>query len=159
MGSKRSSQNSVAKDCAARVMETIPLMMRFIRKDMREQNKTFMSVPQFRTLAFVDRHPGASLSDLAEHLGVTRATASTTVERLVQDELVLREENPEERRRVLLTLTKTGKQRLQKTRETTRNHIAEFLATLPEEQISQIEAGLFLLKEVFEPTEFTLPPK
>ncbi len=134
-------------------------MMRFIRKDMREQNKTFMSVPQFRTLAFVDRHPGASLSDLAEHLGVTRATASTTVERLVQDELVLREENPEERRRVLLTLTKTGKQRLQKTREITRNHIAEFLATLPEEQISQIEAGLSLLKEVFEPTEFTLPPK
>jgi DNA-binding MarR family transcriptional regulator len=158
MGIKRSSQEKVAKDCAARIMETVPLMMRFIRKDMRAQNTTYMSVPQFRTLAFVDRNPGGSLSDLAEHLGVTRATASATVERLVQEDLIQRQENPEERRRVSLTLTKTGKQRLQKSREATRTHIADYLGSLPEEQISLIEEGLTLLKNIFEPTELNPPP-
>ncbi len=42
-------------------MEAVPLVMRFIRADMRAINATDMSVPQFRTLAFLDRNPGASL--------------------------------------------------------------------------------------------------
>ena len=74
------STRKKSQQCAARVMEAVPLVMRFIRADMRAINATDMSVPQFRTLAFLDRNPGASLSELAEHLGVTRATASANTE-------------------------------------------------------------------------------
>jgi DNA-binding MarR family transcriptional regulator len=111
-----------------------------------------LSVPQFRTLAFLDRNPGTSLSDLAEHLGVTRATASATIERLVQRNYVHRNDHPQERRRVVLKLTEDGLHHLGQARKQTRDRIADLFNNLTEEQILQIEEGLILLKQVFEQT-------
>jgi DNA-binding MarR family transcriptional regulator len=105
------------------------------------------------SLAFLNRSPGASLSDLAEHLGVTCATASATTERLVQRNLVQRIDDPQERRRVLLNLTEEGKHQLKQSQDQTRAHIADLLSGLTPEQVSNIEEGLALLKNVFEQTE------
>jgi len=157
MGKKQLSQKIMSEKCAARVMETIPLAMRFIRADIRSRNSTTMSVPQFRTLAFLDRNPGASLSDLAEHLGVTRATASANTERLVQRDFVHRCDDPKERRRVLLNLTEAGKLHLEECRAQTRSRISELFNILTPEQIALIEEGLTLLKQVFEDNSFESP--
>ncbi|MBW4645825.1 MAG: MarR family transcriptional regulator [Goleter apudmare HA4340-LM2] len=151
-------QSATAEECAARVMDTIPLVMRFIRADMRVHSAASLSIPQLRSLAFLNRSPGASLSDLAEHLGVTCATASATTERLVQRNLVQRINDPHERRRVLLNLTEEGKHHLKQSQDQTRAHIADLLAGLTSEQVSNIEEGLALLKNVFEPTE-NKPPQ
>ncbi|MFB2892607.1 MarR family winged helix-turn-helix transcriptional regulator [Aerosakkonemataceae cyanobacterium BLCC-F50] len=150
MGKKQHNRKITSEKCAARVMETIPLAMRFIRADIRSRNSTTMSVPQFRTLAFLDRNPGASLSDLAEHLGVTRATASANTERLVQRDFVHRCDDPKERRRVVLNLTEAGKVHLEECRSQTRDRISELLNSLTEQQILLIEEGLTLLKDVLE---------
>jgi DNA-binding MarR family transcriptional regulator len=132
-------------------METVPMVMRFIRADMRIRG-TYeeLTVPQFRTLAFLDRNPGASLSELAEHLGVTRATASANTERLVQRQFVDRCDHPEERRRVVLKLTDAGLEHLQSNRAQTRKYITDLLGSLTDEQIVQIDESLTLLKQVFE---------
>jgi DNA-binding MarR family transcriptional regulator len=130
-------------------METIPLVMRFIRSEMRSQSASLLSVPQFRALAFLDRHPGSSLSDLAEHLGVTRATASAMTERLVQRGFVDRTGHPKERRQVVLKLTIDGSTYLSQMRGVTRAKIAELLTTLSDVQLSQVEAGLTALVQVF----------
>ena len=152
MGLEQTSQKTTSKDCAAKVMETIPLVMRAIRADMRAIGSTTLSVPQFRTLAFLDRHPGTSLSHLAEHLGVTRATASATIERLFQRNYVHRNDHPQERRRVVLKLTEDGLHHLEQARKQTRDRIADLFSDLTQEQILQIEEGLILLKQVFEHT-------
>jgi DNA-binding MarR family transcriptional regulator len=110
-----------------------------------------------RSLSFLNRNPGVSLSDLAEHLGVTCATASTTIERLVQRNLVQRSDHPQERRRLVLNLTDEGKSHLQQSLDQTRTHIADILNSLTAEQVSQIEQGLDLLKNVFERTEIKVP--
>lgn len=148
---------ATSEECAASVMDTIPLMMRFIRADMRACSAACLSIPQLRSLAFLNRNPSASLSDLAEHLGVTCATASATTERLVQRNLVQRIDDPQERRRVLLNLTEDGKHHLKQSQDQTRTHIAELLTGFTEEQISHIEEGLALLKNVFEQTELKPP--
>jgi len=140
----------LSKQCAARVMETIPLVMRFIRADMRDRKATELSVPQFRTLAFLDRNPGASLAELSEHLGVTCATASANTERLVQRNFVHRCDHPNERRRVSLKLTTEGKDHLDATRDLTRAYISDLLESLSEEQIAKIDNSLALLYQVFE---------
>jgi DNA-binding MarR family transcriptional regulator len=147
------TQGATSQECAARVMDTIPLVMRFIRADMRAHSAGALSIPQLRSLAFLNRSPGASLSDLAEHLGVTCATASATTERLVQRNLVQRIDDPQERRRVLLNLTEDGKHQLKQSQDQTRAHIADLLEGLTPEQVSNIEEGLALLKNVFEQTE------
>jgi len=135
--------------CAIEVMETVPLIMRFIRSQMRRQGALNLSVPQFRSLTFLNRHPGASLSDLAEHLGVTRPTASATVERLVQRGLINRADDPTERRRVALTLTANGEEHLQQARELARSSVASVLAELSEAKLIEISQGLALLGEAF----------
>jgi len=37
--------------CAAQAIKTIPLVMRFMRTQMRSQSSSFLSVPKFRTLS------------------------------------------------------------------------------------------------------------
>ncbi|MBH8576962.1 MarR family transcriptional regulator [Nostocaceae cyanobacterium CENA369] len=154
MSLDKPSQGATSEECAVRVMETVPLVMRFIRSQMRAHNAAFLSIPQLRSLAFINRNPGASLSDLAEHLGVTSATASATIERLVQRNLVERFHHPQERRRIVLNLTEEGKYHLQQSQTYTRAHIADMLKGMTDEELAHIEEGLALLKHVFEQTEF-----
>jgi DNA-binding MarR family transcriptional regulator len=123
--------------------------MRFIRAEMRRQGANDLSVPQFRTLGFLNRNPGASLSDLAEHLGITRATASATIERLVRRGLVNRTDDPQERRRLILTLTADGLEHLQQARQATYSSVAGVLSELSEAKLVQVVQGLALLGEAF----------
>ncbi|WAL61364.1 MarR family winged helix-turn-helix transcriptional regulator [Thermocoleostomius sinensis] len=150
MGIQRSVSTTLSETCATTLMETVPLLMQVIRADMRAIGATTLSVPQFRTLAFLDRHSGASLSDLADHLGVTAATASATVERLVQQNYVQRLSHPQERRKVVLSLTEVGLQHLQQARSQTRRQIAALLDRLSEDQLLQIDQSLRSLQQIFE---------
>src|SRR2546423_14828906 len=77
-----------AQQCAGEIMETVPAVMRFLRAKMRHHGAPFLSVPQFRVLVFLYRHPGASLSSVAEHLGVTCPTASVLFDRLGRGGLI-----------------------------------------------------------------------
>lgn len=157
MSLDKPSQGANSEECAARVMDTVPLIMRFIRSQMRAHKAAFVSIPQLRSLTFLNRSPGASLSELAEHLGVTSATASATTERLVQRNLVQRCHHPQERRRIVLNLTDEGKYNLQQSLDQTRPHIANLLKYLTAEELSHIEEGLALLKNVFEQTKLNSP--
>ncbi len=140
---------TTAEDCATEVIEAIPVVMQFIRAEMRRQGAQVLSVPQFRALRFFSQYSGASLSELAEHLGVTRATASAIVERLVRRALVNRSEHPQERRRNWHTLTPEGAQLLQDARRAARQSMVVALGELSESQLQQITAGALLLKGVF----------
>jgi DNA-binding MarR family transcriptional regulator len=134
--------------CASALVETIPQLMRVIRQEMRSHAAPALSVPQVRTLAFLNRTPGASLGSLAAHLGVTAPTASTLADRLVQQGLVARLPDPDERRRVTLTLTDAGAHRFQQTRLATRAQIAAKLGGLSDAQLATVEETLMLLGRV-----------
>jgi DNA-binding MarR family transcriptional regulator len=135
--------------CAREVMETSPLVMRFIRTEMRSRRAASLSVPQFRVLTFLSRQPGAPLSSVAEHLGVARSTASATVDRLVRRKLVSRTTHPEERRSVVLRLTATGVQHLEQAREEASTRMAKVLAGLSAADLLLVSRGLALLGSAF----------
>jgi DNA-binding MarR family transcriptional regulator len=136
--------------CAREAMETVPLVMRFIRTEMRSRRAPSLSVPQFRVLTFLNHRPGAPLSSVAEHLGVARSTASATVDRLVRRQLVDRQTHPEERRSVVLTLTATGVQHLQQVRDAASARMAKVLAGLSAADLLQVSQGLALLGNAFQ---------
>jgi DNA-binding MarR family transcriptional regulator len=106
-------------------------------------------VPQFRVLAYLHQTPGASLSEVANHLGVTRATASAMTDRLVQRHFVSRIEHPNTRRQVMLTLTESGSVYLKEIRLVTQGKIATLLDPLTEEQLRDVSTGLTTLEKVF----------
>jgi DNA-binding MarR family transcriptional regulator len=135
--------------CAREVMETVPLVMRFIRTEMRSRRAPSLSIPQFRVLTFLSRRPGAPLSSVAEHLGVTRSTASAIVDRLVRRNLVSRTEHPQERRCVVLMLTPAGAQHLQQAREAASARMAKVLAGLSATDLGRVAEGLTLLGKAF----------
>ncbi len=143
--------------CAAALMDTIHPIMQFMRTEMRSQREASLSVPQFRVLAFLRRHPESSLSEVAEHLGVTRATASTMVDRLVQRGLVDRSADPEERRHVRLQLTQTGSEDLERMRQATRQKIAKLLSDLSPEELGFVSQGLTCLSQVFQDATVSEP--
>jgi DNA-binding MarR family transcriptional regulator len=138
-----------SEQCAREVMETVPLVMRRIRAEMRSRRAPSLSVPQFRALAFLSREPGAALASVAEHLGISRSTASALVDRLVRRELVSRVENPLERRSVVLTLTEAGARQLQQARAATWADLATALDSLSADDLLQVRAGLALLNRAF----------
>lgn len=151
MKARRSTETVTPKQCAVALMETVHPIMQLIRVEMRSQREPSLSVPQFRVLAFLNAYPNSSLSDVAEHLGVTRATASTMTDRLVQRGLVHKSEDPQERRQIRLKLTPTGSDRLQEMQTVTQHKIADRLGELSQEELSDIYTGLALLAQVFTP--------
>jgi DNA-binding MarR family transcriptional regulator len=135
--------------CAGVFMDVIPPLMRVIRREMRLYGALGLSMPQFRTLAYLQRHPGASLTDVAEHLGITPSTTSSLADRLVRQGLVERAGHPQERRRITLTLTPTGAQLWQDARAATQATIAKTLADLTPQQLSGVVDCLTTLGATF----------
>ncbi|MBI3326422.1 MAG: winged helix-turn-helix transcriptional regulator [Nitrospinae bacterium] len=138
-----------AERCARAVMETVPLVTRFIRAEMRARWAPSLSVPQFHVLALLNREPGSSLSNVADQLGVTRSTASVIVDRLVRRKLVRRTEDPQERRCVVLSLTATGTQHFVQARDASRKQMASVLGKLSPADFRHITDGLNLLGSAF----------
>lgn len=143
------SQPADLERCAQAVMDAVPPVMRFIRAEMRRHGSPALSVPQFRTLNYLRRHAGASLSEVADHLGVTNATASNMVDRLVKGGLVDRVAASDERRRSVLTLTEAGADLLRVARSATRSQLAAALARLSAEEIDLVSRSMLLLESVF----------
>lgn len=137
--------------CAQEILEVVPAVMRAIRAEMRRHRTADLSVPQFRTLAFIDRQADASLSDVAEHIGLTLPSMSKIVEGLVARKLVTRQTHVTDRRRMMLALTARGQTALQTSREATRACLAEDLAGLTERQRETIGQAMVILRPVFTP--------
>ena len=97
-----------AQACAHAILEVVPQVVQALRVEMRAQRSHELTVPQFRTLAYISRHPCCSLSAVAEFIGLTLPAMSTLVNGLVEQGLVQREIDPVDRRRVHLTVTAAG---------------------------------------------------
>ena len=137
-----------AEQCARRVLEFVPEVMRHVRSEMRRGAGETLSVPQFRVLAFLGRHADAPLSALAAFLGVSGPTASAAVERLVRRGLVTRRGDPRERRRVQLGLTPAGVAIVRRAGTRARARIATRLRRLPARERAAMARGLEMLRDV-----------
>jgi DNA-binding MarR family transcriptional regulator len=67
-----------------------------------------LSMTQFGTLMHLYHNRGCGVSDIAVHLGVTAAAASQMIERMVQQGLLERTEDPHDRRGKQLAITPEG---------------------------------------------------
>jgi DNA-binding MarR family transcriptional regulator len=133
---------------AAEILAAWPFGTRWLRGHVRAHEPT-LSLPQLHALGFVRDNPGASLSDLAGYLGIGLSTASTLVSRLVNAGYLHREEDPTERRRVLLSLTGTGQGRFDGALERARQDLARRLAELPERDLARISLAMARLRGIF----------
>jgi DNA-binding MarR family transcriptional regulator len=141
--------SNINQELSEELMDCVPLIMRTIRAEMRSHRESDLSVPQFRALLFIHRNKAASLSQVADHLGLTPPTTSTLVDDLVQRGLVLRGEVKGNRRQLQLNLTKAGSAMLDTAHRQTASHLAQSLASLSKDDAIGALSSLRLLHSIF----------
>jgi len=140
----------ISTDMVAReLLDAVPPIMRTIRKKWRKGPICGVTNPQFRILMFIPQKPGASLQEVAHHLGLTSPTISTTVDELVSSQLVFREPSTEDRRKITLTLTSEGQKTLEEVFDHSRKHLEAYLSPLTPEERTTVFQALKLLGSLF----------
>ncbi len=142
--------SSSPQDCAAEILEAVLVAMRFIRSQMRRHRGSDLTVPQFRTLVFLDRTPGASLSALADFLALSLPATSRLVEGLVRRSLVDRRIPSGNRRLVALSVNARGRKIICAARQATEKRLAEVVAPLRGDERAAIQRALRTLREEFQ---------
>jgi DNA-binding MarR family transcriptional regulator len=140
-----------ADDCARNMLEVVPLVVRALRATMRQHRGTNLSVPQFRSLGYLSREAGASLSAVAEHVGLTLPSMSKMIDGLVARGLVGRGISTRDRRQVTLALSPLGRATLRTARARTQARVAEMLGALSETERATVTRAMHALRPVFEP--------
>jgi DNA-binding MarR family transcriptional regulator len=116
-------------------------MDRSIRDFIRYSRESGLSMSQLGALFHIHRMGRSGVTDLGEHLGVTSAAASQMLERLVQQELILRSVDPSDRRVKQIILTAKGLQVLQESiraRQRWLYDLSESLSSTEKETITAV---------------------
>ena len=130
---------------AERLMEALSAATRRVRREMRKHSGQELTVPQFRALRYVQRHPGTDLTGVATHLGMSPSSASALVERLSRAGYVDRTTDPEERRRIRIDLSLFGTEAVDRAVLGTRSWLSGELQALSARERRDLEAALIVL--------------
>ncbi|MFZ2359586.1 MAG: MarR family transcriptional regulator [Anaerolineae bacterium] len=101
-----------------------------------------LSMPQVLLLYRLYYQGQCGVSDIADHLAVTNAAASQTIERLVQQGLLDRSEDPNDRRAKQIALSPAGRALMQESIEARVRWMAELTTVLSPEEQDTIVAAL-----------------
>src|SRR5882757_6709347 len=149
----QSLQNAInsatAADCAREVLDVVPAVLRPIRQHMRRRRAAGLSIPQFRSLCFVERYDGTSLSMVADHLDLSLPTVSRMISGLVQRGYMQRKNSEDDRRHVSLSLRPRGQAVMREARTATQKFLAQKFESLPLEQREALVTAMQSLREVF----------
>jgi len=132
---------------ARRVLETIPLIMRLIHKDLRRLEH-HMEPNQYQILGMLMKG-SLTVSDLAQRQRVSLPSMSKTVNSLVERGLVLRLDDPGDRRVVQLQITQPGRSALGEIPALLVPSLVEALSRLDAGERDTLSAGLDVLHRAF----------
>jgi DNA-binding MarR family transcriptional regulator len=139
----------IPQSAANQVLEVVPLVMRTIRAKLRERRAADISVPQFRAMVYINRHDGASLSDLAIHIGLTLPSMSKLIDGLVNRGLVNRDAHSKDRRKVRLSLTPQGRDEMNAAYNHTQKFLTDQMSRLADEDLEAISRAMQALRGLF----------
>lgn len=126
-------------------------VLRMVRAEVERRPTPELTLTQMQSLGFLISNPGASLSELAEHLGLQKPTTSKVVEELVQQGRVIREVAPGNRRKLTLHITASGSEVLGSAIEPAITRMAEMLARLTADERQEVERAMSLLHPLVQP--------
>ncbi|GAB4375672.1 MAG: MarR family winged helix-turn-helix transcriptional regulator [Spirochaetales bacterium] len=107
-----------------------------------------LSLSQCHALVEIGRASLLSPGDLAQRLGLDKSTISRIVDSLVSSGKVHREEHPEDRRVIQLSLTEGGRRTFEHIEREMNRQYHEVLSAIPEEKQTQVLESIEVLLEV-----------
>ncbi|MGW8225083.1 MAG: MarR family winged helix-turn-helix transcriptional regulator [Anaerolineales bacterium] len=120
-------------------------MRRSMRNFLHYARETGLSMSQISVLFHLRRMQSCGVTDLGDHLGVSSAAASQMLERLVQQGLILRSEDPQDRRVKQIVLTDKGRQVIEAGVAARQDWLVDLAESLSAAEKQQIGVALNLL--------------
>ena len=106
-----------------------------------------LSMPQLGVLMQLHYRGNCGVSDISDRFDITNAAASQMVDKLVQSQLIQREEDPQDRRAKLLNLTEKARELMQRNMEERYRWVGQLAKKLtPEERTKVVEALSIMTK-------------
>ena len=121
-------------------------MRRSMRNFLKFSKDTGLSMSQVGALFYIYRGSGG-VSDIGSDLGVTSDAASQLLDRLVQLGLILRTEDPRDRRAKHIVLTGEGRSILEKSFQVRLSWLSDLDVVLSPQEKDQIMAALKIMIE------------
>jgi MarR family transcriptional regulator for hemolysin len=144
-----SGHRGLPDQCAREILKVVPTLTQAIRGEVRRRYKHELSLPQLQSLGLVSFYPDASVSAVAEHLGLSLPSASKIVDALVLRGLLTREASADDRRRVKLRLTEPGRALLNAATNFAQAELAKTISMLPDADLKTITRAMQLLAPAF----------
>jgi DNA-binding MarR family transcriptional regulator len=101
-----------------------------------------LTLTQLKSLFLIANRGSTNFRKLAQALGVTPSDVTGIVDRLVEQELVSRTQNPEDRREMTLQATDKGKTLVSNIKEAGIKHMTHILSVLSLGELSALVQGL-----------------
>lgn len=109
-----------------------------------------LTIAQMKSMFFITNEGTTNFRKLAAALKVTPSNVTGIIDRLVEQELVSRTENPEDRRMLMLQLTEKGETLIANLRERRVSQMSSILQQMTEAELSTIAQGFTLLRRAVE---------
>jgi DNA-binding MarR family transcriptional regulator len=120
-------------------------MHRSMRNVIRFAKESGLSMSQMGALFHIDRQGACGVSDIGDDLGISHAASSQMLERLVQQELITRSEDPHDRRLKHIVLTDKGSALLHDSLQARQSWLTDLANSLDDDEKQQVLAALTLL--------------
>jgi DNA-binding MarR family transcriptional regulator len=140
-------------DSAARAARDLRVVFSRLRRRIREVAQSEeLTPPQVSALTLIAKHGAATASALAVAEGVRPQSMATTLAALDRQGLIRRSPDPDDGRRQLVTLTDTGRQRVEGDRQAREEWLARALQDrFTEDERQKVLEGLTLLERLTGP--------
>jgi DNA-binding MarR family transcriptional regulator len=140
--------------CADELLDVLPRIMRQLGGHWRAVKPADLTVAQFRMLKVLHHQPSASLSQVAEHIGMPLPAASKLLESLVERQLVRRQAHGTDRRKLVLELTPHGTAILAQVRLAATDYLSGAFREMPAPERAMVLRALGALRQAFDGTAF-----
>ena len=142
-----SSKTSLRGD--ARLASALRVSLTRLNRRLRRQAAGHSLTPtQLATLAAVERHPGVTPGELAEHEKMQPPSMTRVISVLVERGLVERTPHPTDRRQVTVTCTEAGVELLRRERRMKEAWLAQRLKELSPEERAALRAAAPVLEKL-----------
>ncbi|MCR3921289.1 MAG: MarR family transcriptional regulator [Firmicutes bacterium] len=137
-------ENEKIKEIERLFMEFIPLYHKKLSLIFREDDEAEFRCHknQKRAILLIHREKGVILSELGRFLDMRKGSLTSLIDALVENGLVERRDDKNDRRKTLLYLTETGHEYYQQIMNQARKTYQKLFSQLTDEEIEACKSGL-----------------
>jgi len=134
-------------------------VIRAIGLHSKHLNKTSgLTSPQLIIMQDIDKTPGVNSGQVAKNVTLSAATVTNIIDRLESKNLVSRERNTQDKRKVSLYLTENGKAILLNAPQPLQEHFIENFSNLAQWEQSQILSSMERIADMMNANELDASP-